>query len=198
MILRRSNRSTMTPPSVREEEPGEHPRPHDEAERGGRVVRTARAVMREDREEPDPVAQAREHLRDPEPEERLGAEEPERLRRDRVLLARRDERCRVGARTAVRSGPAIPARAVRASVAVTASERLERRGVGRPSSPSPSSRRRWFPSSRRGVVPVVAFFADFFLAVASSWPVLAVFLAAFFAGPLRLPARAGGRPPPRR
>ena len=59
--------------------------------------------QREDREEPDPVAEAREHLGEPELEERARPEEPPRSRRDRVLLGRgRNERCGLRAHALLR------------------------------------------------------------------------------------------------
>ena len=105
ITLRRSNRSTMTPPSVARKKPGHHPHRDHEAERGGRAVRDA-VGQRQDREEPDPVAQAREDLREPELEERPRPEQPPRGRRDRVLLrGGRDERVRApGSRTPQATG----------------------------------------------------------------------------------------------
>ena len=70
ITLRRSKRSMITPPTVPRKKPGTHAGDHDEAHRGARVVGDARRD-REDRDEPDPVAEARDDLREPEPEERL-------------------------------------------------------------------------------------------------------------------------------
>ena len=54
-----------------------------------RSRRRSASAMREDGEEPDPVAQAREALREPEPEERARAEHPPRRSRQRGRPGRR-------------------------------------------------------------------------------------------------------------
>ena len=57
------------PTHGREEEPGQHPRAHDQADRRGRPIREL-ARNSKDGDQADPVAQAREHLRDPQLQER--------------------------------------------------------------------------------------------------------------------------------
>ena len=68
----RFHRSTSAPPSGARKKPGQHPRDHHEADRGARARHLRRE--REDRDEPDPVAEARHDLREPEPHEPRHAE----------------------------------------------------------------------------------------------------------------------------
>ena len=63
----RFQRSTSAPPSGASTKPGQHARDHHEADRGRRVRHAARD--REDREQPDPVAEARHDLRAEERQE---------------------------------------------------------------------------------------------------------------------------------
>ena len=63
ITLRRSKRSMITPPTVPRKKPGQHARRHHQADRGARVVGHARGDG-EDGDEPDPVAEARDDLRE--------------------------------------------------------------------------------------------------------------------------------------
>ena len=82
-----------------EEEAGHDARHHHEADGRARVVGDT-GRDREDRDQADPVAGARDDLRDPEAEVRAGPEDPPRRGRDgRVVGPRRDEGSLAGPRS---------------------------------------------------------------------------------------------------
>ena len=125
---------------------------------------------------PDPVAEAREDLREPELEERPRPEEPPRGRRDRVLLrGGRDERggLRAHARLSLEARRAIrELRRVGGSTGCVHRARCGSAVFARPSWPPSSPASSWPPSS----------------SWPSSWP--AFFLAFFFAGPFAARSRS--------
>ena len=91
----RFHRSTSAPPERCEHQTGEHARDHHEANRGRRVRHPLRD--REDREEPDPVAEARRELRTEQRKEARDAKDAPRRRGNRVVIRRRRNERRLGA-----------------------------------------------------------------------------------------------------
>ena len=196
MTLRRSNRSTMTPPSVARKKPGSHADADDEAERGRRVVRDLGGRCRGSRRSPTQSPRlentcASQSLKNGrEPKSRHGR------RRDRVLLGRgRDERCGLRAHARPQTRPAVAARRWRVSRRhCFRAPRVPPRWST--ASPSPSSRRRWSPFFTTRVVPSWPSSSPP-SSRSSSWPASS-WSCAWPSSPGPSPrARAAARPPPR-